>query len=229
MLSCGSVRPLVKLSPLAVVWPPCSSAPAQDYLSLTSLPHGECPRLVLAFSRTRTSQLCHSPHTAARASALMHKKSGRKARINICSAGRLYLPLPTHFPGPPPTLLWLLRLVTLTRTRGWASQGGASLRQQHFSMNTHIHTRARTSSYSARHRGGKAPACEFSHSCKKKACCANRQSRLSSSRTDGRRPGQYLEPQSSKNWKHFKCGGEFITCCVKAVTLIYAWRSSVVI
>lgn len=142
MLSCGSVRPLVKLSPLAVGWPPCSSAPAQDYLSLTSLPRGECPRLVLAFSRTRTSQLCHSPHTAARASALMHQKSGREARINICSAGRLYLPLPTHFPVPPPTLLWLLRLVTLTRTRGWASRGGASLRQQHFSMNAHIHTRA---------------------------------------------------------------------------------------
>lgn len=128
MLSCGSVRPLVKLPPLAA-WLRCSSAPSQDYLSLTSLPHCKCPRLVLAFSRTRTqtrrtSQLCRCPHTAARASALMHKKSGRKARINICSAGRLYLPLPTHFLVPPPTLLWLLRLVTLTSTRGWARTAG---------------------------------------------------------------------------------------------------------
>lgn len=78
----------------------------------------------------------HSPHTAARASALCFMKTGRKARINICSAGRLYLPLLIHFSVPPPTLLWLLRLVTLTSTRGWAS-----LRQHHFSMNTQTHTR----------------------------------------------------------------------------------------
>lgn len=94
-------------------------------------------------------------------------KTGRKARINICSAGRLYLPLLTLF-SVPPTLLWLFRLVTLTSTRGWAS-----LRQHHFSMNTQTHTRPHVVIVCPSLRRECTRVWVFPQ-LDKKACCANK-------------------------------------------------------
>lgn len=133
----------------------------------------------------------HSQHTAAQASALSLMKTGRKARINICSTGRLYLPLLTLFSVPPPTLLWLLRLVTLTSTRGWAS-----LRQHHFSMNTQTHTRPHVVIVCPSLRRECTSVWVFPQLEKKGTLCKqDNRGWAPPGRTDGRWLGQFLRPQ----------------------------------
>lgn len=136
---------------------------------------------------------------------------------------------PDSLPGPSSYIAVAVETCYTDKYKGLGSHGGASLRQQHFSMNTHTHTHAPT----RRHtlpvpEAGRHPRASSPTAAKEGMLCKQT---IAVELLPNRRTSARSVPRATvvENWKHFKCGGEFITRCVKAVTLIYAWRSSVVI
>lgn len=114
-------------------------------------------------SQTRRTFPHRSPHTAARASALSHKKPGRKARIEHLLR-RVTLPSFPNRLGPSSCIAVAVETCYTDRYKGLGRHGGGPSASTLF-LNERTQGRRARRRALPRHRGGKAPVCEFSHKC----------------------------------------------------------------